>query len=151
MPAHRIAFCAAPPDPAKRRDLRLSVRNLLSFQHPKRVVLMIRKLGLLYSVAVLVVLLPTAGCDRSPSPEELARRQEEQRVQDQKERDVIIERLKAASLAQDQKQAPIRNLQKQIDALDAQISDARSKAKDWRALGKAQEALEAQKYELQRQ
>ena len=112
---------------------------------------MIRKLGLLYSAAVLVVLLPTAGCDRSPSPEELAQRQEEQRVQDQKERTVLIDRLKAAALAQDQKQAPIRNLQKQIDALDAQISDARSKGKDWRALGKAQESLEAQKYELQRQ
>ena len=112
---------------------------------------MIRKLGLLYSAAVLVVLLPTVGCDRSPSPEELARRQEEQRVQDQKERAVLVDQMKAAELAQDQKQAPIRNLQKQIDAIDAQISDARSRGKDSRALGKAQEGLEAQKYELQRQ
>jgi hypothetical protein len=112
---------------------------------------MIRKLGLLYSAAVLVVLLPTVGCDRSPSPEELARRQEEQRAQDQKERAVIVDQMKAAALAQDQKQAPIRSLQKQIDAIDAQISDARSKGKDWRALGKIQDALETQKYELQRQ
>jgi hypothetical protein len=113
---------------------------------------MVRKLDILYSAILFVGLIPTAGCDRyaAPSPEELAQRQEEQRVQDQKERAVMIDRLKAAALAQEQKQAPIKNLQRQIDVLEAQISDARSKGIDWRSLEKTQEALETQKYELQR-
>jgi hypothetical protein len=63
----------------------------------------------------------------------------------------MIERLKAAAIAQDKKQNPIRILQKQIDALDEQISEAWEKRKDWRALEKAQEAFEAQKYEVERQ
>jgi len=114
---------------------------------------MIRKRDVLYFAALLVGLLPTAGCDKyaSPSPEEVAQRREEQRVEDQKERAAMVERMKAAAIAQDKKQEPIKNLQKQIDALDVQISNARSKGKDWRALEKTQEALETQKYELQRQ
>jgi hypothetical protein len=114
---------------------------------------MIRKLDVLYLAALLAGLSPTAGCDKyaSLSPGEAAQRQEDRRLEDQKERAAMVERMKAAAIAEDKKQEPIRNLQKQIDALDVQISAARSKGKDWRALEKAQEALETQKYELQRQ
>jgi TolA-binding protein len=110
---------------------------------------MIRRLEMLYFATLLAGLLSTAGCDKhaSPGPEV----GEAQRLQDQQERAAMADRLKAAAIAQDKKQEPIANLQKQIDALDEQIRDARSKGKDWRTLEKAQEALETKKYELQRQ
>jgi uncharacterized protein HemX len=112
---------------------------------------MIRKLDLLYLAALLCVSLSVTGCGRNSSLdlEAAAQQKEEQRLQDQKERAALVERMKAAALAQEKKQEPIKALQKQIDELDAQITDARSKGKDWRALEKKQEALEAQKYELQ--
>ena len=114
---------------------------------------MIGKGRILYLTIVLSGSLIIAGCDKfgSSSPETEAQRQEEQRLKDQKERAALVERMKAAAIAQEQKQAPIKKLQSQIDALDQQIGDARARGKDWRALEKAQEALEAQKAELQRQ
>ena len=113
---------------------------------------MFRKLGPLYFTALLCVSVSVAGCGRNSSLdiEALAQQKEEQRLQDQNERAALAERMKAAALAQEKKQEPIRALQKQIDALDVQITDARSKGKDWRGLEKTQEALEAQKYDLQR-
>jgi hypothetical protein len=106
---------------------------------------------ILYLTIVLSGSLAIAGCDKSSSPETEAQRLEEQRLKDQKERAALVERMKAAAIAQEQKQAPIKRLQSQIDALDQQIIAARSRGKDWKALEKAQEALEAQKAELQRQ
>jgi polyhydroxyalkanoate synthesis regulator phasin len=95
--------------------------------------------------------LALAGCNKSVSPELARQQQEEQRLKDQQERAALAEKMKAAALAREQKQEPIKALQKKIDALDAQISDARSKGKDWRPLAKVQEALDAEKYELERQ
>jgi hypothetical protein len=114
---------------------------------------MIGKLDLLSFITFLGGALATASCEKetSPSLEVLAQRQEAQRLQDQKERAATVDRLKAAAIAQDKKQVAIKNLQNQIDALDKQISDARLKGGDWRGLEKAQETLEQQKYELQRQ
>ena len=108
---------------------------------------------MLYLTMVLSVSLAIAGCDKfgSSNSETEAQRQEEQRLKDRKERAALVERMKAAAIAQEQKQAPIKKLQSQIDALDQQIGDARARGKDCRALEKAQEALEAQKAELQRQ
>lgn len=98
-------------------------------------------------------MLALAGCNKldSTSPEVAAQRREEQRLKDQQERAALAEKMKAAALVREQKQEPIKALQKKIDALDQQISDARSRGKDWRPLAKAQEALEAEKYELQKQ
>jgi hypothetical protein len=102
--------------------------------------------------ALFAAVLALAGCNKVDpnSPEVAAQRQEEQRLKDQQERAVLAEKMKAAALAREQKQEPIKALQKKIDALDQQISDARSRGKDWRPLAKAQEALEAEKYELER-
>ncbi len=112
---------------------------------------MIRKLDLLYFTALFVGLLPSTGCNRhtSSGPEIVAKRQEAQRLQEQTERAALVERMKAAAIAEEIRQEPIRNLQMQIDALDEQISDAWSRGKDCKALEIAQDALEAQKYELQ--
>ena len=74
----------------------------------------------------------------------------EQRLNDQKERAALAEQMRAAAIAREQKQEPIKRLQKQIDALEDQITYARQRGKDWRPLEKAQEALEAQKGELER-
>lgn len=114
---------------------------------------MIRRLDTLYLAALFVGLLPTAGCNKNtpPSFEVVAQRQEQQRLQEQKERTVMVERLKAAAIADDKKQEPIKNLQKQIDDLDVAISDAWSQGKDTRALEKAEDVLEEQKYDLERQ
>ena len=114
---------------------------------------MIRKLDVLYLAAVLASLLPLAGCDKWRSYSEDVPRQdpEGQRLTDQQERAALVERMKAAAKAQDMKQEAIKNVQRKIDAIDDQISDARARGKDWRGLEKAQEALETQKYELQRQ
>src|SRR2546421_3359059 len=99
---------------------------------------MIRRLNILYRVAVLAAVVAVAGCDKfgSSNSDENAQRQEEQRLQDQKERAALVERMKAAAKAQEDKQEPIKRLQKQIDALDQQISDAHARGKDWRALEK---------------
>jgi hypothetical protein len=114
---------------------------------------MIQRLEVLYLVLLLVGALPTAGCKKNASSrsELAAQQQEQQRLQEQKVRTAMVEQLKAAAIAQDAKQEPIRNLQKQIDTLDVQISEAWSKGKDFKALEKAEDALEAQKYELERQ
>ncbi|MEY2438709.1 MAG: hypothetical protein QOI34_94 [Verrucomicrobiota bacterium] len=113
---------------------------------------MTRKFNIFFWPTVLAITLIIAGCDSGPSSLELAaQRLEEQRTIDQKERAALVEQMKAAAVAQEKKQEPINKLQIQIDALDQQINDARSKGKDWRALEKTQEALEVQKYELQRQ
>ena len=114
---------------------------------------MIGKGRILYLTIILSGALLIAGCDKfgSSSSETEAQRQEGQRLEDQKERAALVERMKAAAIAQEKKQEPIKQLQSQIDALDQQINDARSRGKDWRALEKVQEALEAQKAELQRQ
>ena len=113
---------------------------------------MIRKLDILYVTAFVAAFLSVSGCEKysPPSLEIIAQQKEEQRLQDQKDRTAMVERMKAAALVQDQKLEPIRNLQKQIDALAVQISAARSRGKDCRALEKTQEALETQKYEMQR-
>jgi hypothetical protein len=112
-----------------------------------------RKFGRWYIAVLFVVPFLTAGCEKYGlgSAELAAQRQEEQRVQDQQERAALVDRMKAAGIAQERKQEPIRNLQKQIDAIDERISDARSRGKDCRDLEKTQDALEAQKAELQRQ
>ena len=114
---------------------------------------MIRKLDLLYCTVCLTGLPFVTGCEKyaSPSPEEVAQQREVQRLDDQKERAAMVERMKAAAVIEDKKQEAMRNLQKQIDALDVQISAAHAIGKDWRPLEKQQEALEARKYELQRQ
>jgi len=88
---------------------------------------------------------------RSPGAELIAQQQEEQRLQDQNERAALAEQMRAAAIAEEQKREPIRKLQSQIDALDQQVHDARSKGKDWAPLEKEQEALEARKRELERQ
>ena len=112
---------------------------------------MIGKGRILYLTIVLSGSLVVAGCDKSPDSETEAQRREEQRLEDQKERAALAERMKAAAIAQEQKKEPIKKLQSQIDALDEQISYARARGKDWRPLEKEQEALEARKAELQRQ
>ena len=104
---------------------------------------MIRKLEV-YFLAVLTASI-VAGCDDSPDPAQV---KEEQRLQDQKERLALVEKMKAAALAEEKKKEPIRDLQKKIDALDEQISYARARGKDCRALEAEQEALEARQYEL---
>jgi hypothetical protein len=113
----------------------------------------IRRFDVLCLAAVLAGLLPLAGCDKWRSYSEDAPHQEaeDQHFAEQKERAALVERMKAAAKAQDRKQEALRNLQTKIDAVDDQISDARRHGKDWRGLEKGQEALEAQKYELQRQ
>jgi hypothetical protein len=111
----------------------------------------IGKGGILYLTIILSGSLVIAGCDKSSNSETEAQRQEAQRLEDQKERAALAERMRAAAIAQEQKKEPIKKLQSQIDALDQQIGYARARGKDWRALEKAQEALEAQKAELQRQ
>jgi predicted nucleic acid-binding Zn-ribbon protein len=126
---------------------------LLVFQAKEGLAQMIGKSRLRYLTIVLSACLAIAGCEKfgySRSETE-AQRIEAKRLEDQKERAALIEQVKAAAIAQEQKQAPIKKLQAQIDALQQQISDARSRGKDWRALEKSQEALEAQKAELQRQ
>ena len=103
-----------------------------------------------YRATVLGTLIASASCDRFgwSNSEQTEQRREEQRLEDQKERDAVVERMKAAAIAQEQKQEPIKKLQTQIDALEEKISDARSRGKDWRPLEKEQEALEAQRDEL---
>ena len=110
------------------------------------------KLDTLYLPALLAAVLALAGCNKVDpnSPELVRQRQEEQRLKDQQERAALAEKMKAAALAREQKQEPIKALQKKIEALDQQISDARSRGKDWRPLAEAQEALEAEKYELEK-
>ena len=114
---------------------------------------MIRKLKMVYFATLLAGLCLTAGCDEEalPNSEVTKRRQEEQRLQDQKERAALVEQMKAAAMAADKKREPIIKLQNQINALDEQITAARSRGKDWTALEKQQEALQAQKRELERQ
>jgi hypothetical protein len=113
----------------------------------------IRKLDILYCAAVLAGLLSLTGCDKWRSYREDAPPQdpEDQRLGEKKERSAMVERMKAAAKVQDRKQESIRNLQTKIDAIDEQISDARSRGRDPRGLEKTQEALETQKYDLQRQ
>ena len=105
-----------------------------------------------YLPVILAAVIALSGCNKldSTSPEVAAQRQEEQRLKDQQERAARAEKMKAAAIAREQKQEPIRELQKKIDALDRQISDARSRGNDWRPLAKTQEALEAEKYELEK-
>jgi anti-sigma-K factor RskA len=112
-----------------------------------------RKFSRCYIAVLCALLFLTAGCDKYGlgSAELATQRQEEQRVQDQQERAALVERMKAAAVAQDRKQEPIRNLQKQIDAIDDRIGEARARGKDCRDLEKTQDALEARKAELQRQ
>jgi hypothetical protein len=107
----------------------------------------------LYLTIVLSGTLVIAGCGKSGSSrlEEEAQRREEQRLEDQKERAALAERVKAGAFAQEQKREPIKKLQTQIDDLEQQISYARQRGKDWRPLEKEQEALEAKKAELERQ
>jgi hypothetical protein len=104
-----------------------------------------------YFAALFIAVVSITGCGRnSTSGEEAAGQQtEEQRLQDQKERTALVERMKAEALAKEKKQEPIDALEKQIESLDVQIGDARARGKDCAALEKSQETLEAKKYELQ--
>ena len=112
---------------------------------------MIRKASSLYFAVVLFGSLVIGGCDRFFSSEDGTQRLEEKRLQDQNERAALVEKMKAVSIERQKKQEPIKNLQKQIDALDQQISYARSRGIDWRPSEKTQEALEAKKEELEKQ
>lgn len=77
--------------------------------------------------------------------------QEEARINDSIERASLAERMRAEALVRGGQQKPIDDLQSQIDALQDQIMNARSKGQDVRALEAAQERLDAQKSELQHQ
>ena len=103
-------------------------------------------------VAVVGAMLAVAGCDKSAlSNAELAQQQEDRRLKDQKDRADLADRMRAEAIAQEKKQEPIKKLQSKIEALDEQISYARQRGKDWRALEREQDALLTQKEELERQ
>jgi len=100
-----------------------------------------------------VVVSIMAGCDQSAlsNSEMAAQKKEEQRLQEQKERADLADRLKAQAIEREKKQEPIRQLEIKIAALDQQITEAQQHGRDWRPLEKQQEALQAQKEELERQ
>ena len=107
----------------------------------------------IFLAPVFAGLLGLTSCDafRRPPLETPAQQQEEERLKDQKAHADLAEQVTAVAQTQDKKQESIKGLQAQIDALDQQISDARSKGRDCQRLEKAEEDLEAQKFELQRQ
>ena len=107
----------------------------------------------IFLAPVFAGLLGLTSCHafRRPPLETPAQQQEAERLKDQKAHADLAEQVTAAAQTQDKKQESIKGLQAQIDALDQQISDARSKGQDCQRLEKAEEDLEAQKFELQRQ